>query len=205
LRGSFEFHRRLAASGVFIDQVVFELPDIDDALEHCEDFLLRQQLERYGTQLCVPLEQQPLFEGLAGQEMDWLRCVVQRRVFAPGELICRHGEEAEYVYLVEQGRVDIEVGPQRIASAAHQRNRKVASFCGGAVLGEAAFFSRGVRSANVIAIDEVSVFLFDPDRLEEQCGDATARLALSRIYRNLARLEFERLATANRVLMTLSG
>jgi hypothetical protein len=203
LQGNFEFHRRLASSGVFREAMVFELPDIDDALEYCEEALLSEQMAEYGTHLVVPLQDQPLLKGLSDREFEWLRHQVEKCCFGPGEVICQRGEEAEHVYLVEKGRVDIEMKPSGSAQEQKRRSRKVASFCGGAVIGEAAFFTRGLRSADVVAIDEVTVYRFDPGRLESEGDDAVLRGALSQIYRNLAHLEFERLSTANRVLMTM--
>ena len=202
----FRFRRKLADAGVaWNGESVTEVGTLDQALQICEDTLLKQAFEHYGFQRRVSLEDHPLLRGLSGNELDWLKDRLEPLRFTPGEFICKTGEASTCVYLIEKGKVDVLLPAECSASQQNSHGRKVASFCGGAVVGEAAFFDHAPRSADVIAASEVCVFGLNPDRIIDGAEDGLAACIKARIFQNLAGLAFERLGNINRVMMTLNA
>jgi CRP-like cAMP-binding protein len=178
---------------------------LDQALQACEDALLEKEFTLFSWHLRVPLEDQPLLEGLNEDELAWLGKRLEPLKFSSGEIICRKGDASRLVYLIEKGKVDVLLPKVSDENQRHSRVRKVASFCGGAVVGEAAFFEHAPRSADAIAASEVVALGLDPEHIAGGPEDGVAAHIRARIYQNLAALAFERLGKINRVLMTLNA
>jgi CRP-like cAMP-binding protein len=53
------------------------------------------------------LEVLPLFQGLKADHLELLRPLFERVTFAAGETVLEQGEEAEYLYLIERGKIAI--------------------------------------------------------------------------------------------------
>jgi CRP-like cAMP-binding protein/anti-anti-sigma regulatory factor len=201
----FRFRGKLSDAGVaWRGELISEIETLDQALQICEDTLLQQEFERHGQHRRVSLEDHPLLKGLSGYKLAWLQSRLEPLQFSPGAVICKKGEAATMVYLIERGKVDVLLPVASATSQRSSRGHKVASFCGGAVVGEAAFFDHAPRSADVIAASEVSVFGLDPDRLDGT-EDRLAAPIRAQIFQNLAGLAFERLGNINRVMMTLNA
>jgi CRP-like cAMP-binding protein/Fe-S-cluster-containing dehydrogenase component len=56
------------------------------------------------------LDRHPLFAGVPHKFLEWNSDAVTRRVFAPGEVICRQGEYAFTAFVLVRGRVGVSVG-----------------------------------------------------------------------------------------------
>ena len=85
-------------------------PDLDLALEWCENRLLGSLGSNGdGAQKALSLEQHGLTKGLTPHELAELESLLEREAFPPGELIIRHGDVADKLYLLLAGRVSVTV------------------------------------------------------------------------------------------------
>lgn len=202
----FRFRRKLTEAGAdWRAGAVSEMGTLDQALQASEDALLGQEFEQLSWHRRVPLENQPLFAGLSNDEIAWLSSRLECLRFSAGEVICRKGDPSSFAYLIEKGKVDVLLHEESDEKRSHSKDRKVASFCGGAVVGEAAFFDDAPRSADVVAASEVIAFGLNPAKIADVLGNKPATKIRARIYQNLAGLAFERLGNINRVLTTLKA
>jgi CPA2 family monovalent cation:H+ antiporter-2 len=83
----------------------------------------------------------PLFAGLTPEQREVLILHFHPRTAEPGERIIRAGDEADAVYFISEGEVEVAVAAQRIKLAP------------GDVFGEMALISGQPRSADVTALD----------------------------------------------------
>ncbi|CAN5881155.1 hypothetical protein BH20GEM1_BH20GEM1_12910 [soil metagenome] len=124
---------RLAASG---DPVVRTLAR--RAIEaDGENGMAMSSVER-----AAALRQVEMFGGLAADDLLQIASVAEERTFDAGEYLFYEGEEGDYMYLVLEGRIRIEVG-----------GREVAVTGAGKSTGEFAILDRRPRSASARAID----------------------------------------------------
>jgi CRP-like cAMP-binding protein len=125
---------RLAASG---DPVVRTLAR--RAIEaDGENGMAMSSVER-----AAALRQVDLFGGLAADDLLQIASVAEERTFEAGDYLFYEGEEGDYMYLVLDGRIRIEVG-----------GREVAVIGAGKSTGEFAILDRRPRSASARAIDD---------------------------------------------------
>jgi CRP-like cAMP-binding protein len=88
----------------------------------------------------------PTFEAMPDRELDALASRVLREQFAPGAVICREGDPADAIYLVESGQAEVSVG---------EEHRLLGP---GSPFGKAAMLSRGPYRETVRALTPVDVF-----------------------------------------------
>jgi len=88
----------------------------------------------------------PTFEAMPDRELDALASKVLRERFAPGAVICREGDPADAIYLVESGQAEVLVGKERRLLRP------------GSPFGKAAMLSRGPYPETVRALTPVDVF-----------------------------------------------
>ncbi|MGE3536245.1 MAG: cyclic nucleotide-binding domain-containing protein [Candidatus Tectimicrobiota bacterium] len=86
-------------------------------------------------------ERFPLFAGLTFEQREVLLLHFTPRTAEPGERLFRTGDEADGVYFISQGEVEVSVGGRKIKLGA------------GEVFGEMALISGQPRSADVTALD----------------------------------------------------
>ncbi len=91
-----------------------------------------------------PIDRVPLFSGLTRKLLDPLQASAVRHLHEAGEAIFRQGDAPEYLYVVEEGQVDIVV-PARAGEMI------VATFQPGSFFGEMAIFENRPRSATARA------------------------------------------------------
>jgi small-conductance mechanosensitive channel/CRP-like cAMP-binding protein len=91
-----------------------------------------------------------IFAPLSSEEMEKLATAAMRHVFAPGELVIRAGDQGSSMFVVHNGRVQVQVtdGGKAIP---------VAVLGEGAFFGEMALFTGEPRAANVVALEETEV------------------------------------------------
>jgi CRP-like cAMP-binding protein len=91
-----------------------------------------------------------VFSPLSTEELRQLATATMGHVFAPGETLIRAGEEGSSMFVVNNGRVEVQVldkgGP-----------RTVAVLTEGNFFGEMALFTGEPRTANVVALEETEV------------------------------------------------
>jgi len=129
---------------------IFRFLATDQALEWCEDELLRELMPvTPATPAGIgDLRAFEIAAGLGDEELEVLGRLIVRRSYAPGELIIRHGDDASNLFLVIKGLVGVWLGEPGTGS-------RVASFSVGTMVGELAFIDGERRSANVAAEGEV--------------------------------------------------
>jgi len=174
---------------------MFRFPSTDQALEWCEDELLREMMPLTPAELC-DLRSFEIAAGLTDEELEVLRPLLVRRSYAPGELIIRHGDDATNLFLVTRGLVGVWLGEPGKGS-------RVASFAIGTMVGELAFIDGERRSANVAAEGEVDCGVLEAgDFLRLQEGHPRIH---AKILRNIGASLATKLRRANQHVSVLSA
>jgi small-conductance mechanosensitive channel/CRP-like cAMP-binding protein len=115
-------------------------------------------LERKVTTRPVTLEEQiadrlsavDIFAPLSTEELRQLATGTMGHVFAPGETLIRAGDEGSSMFVVHNGRVQVQVSE-------NGRPRTVAVLTEGDFFGEMGLFTGEPRTASVVAIEETEV------------------------------------------------
>jgi small-conductance mechanosensitive channel/CRP-like cAMP-binding protein len=115
-------------------------------------------LERKVTTRPVTLEEQiadrlsavDIFAPLSPNELRQLATGTVGHVFAPGETLIRAGDEGSSMFVVHNGRVEVQVSE-------NGRPRTVATLTEGNFFGEMALFTGEPRTASVVAVEETEV------------------------------------------------
>ncbi len=174
---------------------MFRFPSTDQALEWCEDELLRETMPVTATGI-GDLRSFEIAAGLTDEELEVLGRLLVRRSYAPGALIIRHGEDATNLFLVTRGLVGVWLGEPGKGS-------RVASFAVGTMVGELAFIDGERRSANVIAEGEVECGVFEAeDFLRLQASHPRIHAT---ILRNIAASLATKLRRVNQHVSVLSA
>src|SRR5689334_6967235 len=91
-----------------------------------------------------------IFAPLSIEETGMLAHAAVRHVFAPGETVIRAGDEGSSMFVVHNGRVQVQIND-------NGRPRPVATLNEGDFFGEMALFTGEPRTANVVALEETEV------------------------------------------------
>jgi small-conductance mechanosensitive channel len=91
-----------------------------------------------------------IFSPLSTEELQRLARATVGHVFAPDETLIREGDEGSSMFVVHNGKVQVQV-------ADNGHSRTVAVLGEGAFFGEMALFTGEPRTANVIAVEETEV------------------------------------------------
>ncbi|HVM95011.1 MAG TPA: cyclic nucleotide-binding domain-containing protein, partial [Candidatus Acidoferrales bacterium] len=184
---------RTSAAGVRL----LSFPDIDPALEWCENQLIRA----YGSSITVadtvPLAQHNVCRDMSPDDLKVLESLLEPRSFAAGEIIIRQGDPATEMYLLTKGEVSVTVD---LPSGLRERFSTLAP---GMAFGELAVINRGVRNADVRAEKAVECYALSTsafDRLGETHPNIKITV-LENLLRNVARM----LSRANQELATLAA
>ena len=124
-------------------------------------------LERKVTTRPVTLEEQiadrlsavDIFAPLSTEELRQLAAATVGHVFAPGETLIRAGDEGSSMFVVHNGRVQVQVSDNGTA-------RPVAVLTEGNFFGEMALFTGEPRTASVVAIEETEVLEIGHDAMK---------------------------------------
>ncbi|MEK6333414.1 MAG: mechanosensitive ion channel family protein [Acidobacteriota bacterium] len=124
-------------------------------------------LERKVTTRPVTLEEQiadrlsavDIFAPLSTEQLKQLAAATVGHVFAPGETLIRAGDEGSSMFVVHNGRVQVQVSDNGTA-------RTVAVLTEGNFFGEMALFTGEPRTASVVAIEETEVLEIGHDAMK---------------------------------------
>ena len=119
-------------------------PDLDAALEWCEDELLRRLGAGPAAQ-SVPLGEHELLRGLEPGELDRLTPHLGIVAAPAGAPLVQAGEPAAEIFLVTAGSLSV------VTQRPDGRSIRLSTVSAGMTFGEIAFVTRGVRSADVRA------------------------------------------------------
>jgi small-conductance mechanosensitive channel/CRP-like cAMP-binding protein len=103
-----------------------------------------------------------IFEPLNDEETMQLAKATERRIFAPNELIIRQGDAGETMFVINRGRVAVQLSDNGAAPPRTLTNLEEGKF-----FGEMALLTGEPRSATVIAMEETEVFEIGHDAVEQ--------------------------------------
>ena len=169
-------------------------PDIDHALEWCEDQVIATVLPR--SELVAALA-----GVLTAEEVTYLVAHFERVEISRDEPLIKQGDSSDSMFIIEHGRVSVylQVGG---AAGAEGRRLRLRTFTLGTVVGEMGLYTGAPRTADVLA-DE-------PTRALKLSGAQVATLEkrmpelANKLHRFVVRSLAQRLAGANAQLNALS-
>jgi len=124
-----------------------ELPDIDSALEGCEDRLLQQSAPEFlRDDRPIALAAMDILTGFTPSEIALIQEILQEVRYLPGEVIIREGDPADALFLIAAGRVNI-----CLSIKSGSRRQRLSVIGPGLAFGELALLDGGNRSADVVA------------------------------------------------------
>jgi CRP-like cAMP-binding protein/anti-anti-sigma regulatory factor len=158
--------------------------DLDSALEWMEEKSLLSHADRRSQADVLALGEIDFLAGIEERDLDRLREVLTQREFAPGEIICREGEEGDRMWLLAKGSVSV-----RLTSADGRENTRIASLARGTTVGEMALVESARRSATIVADEQVVCYELVRDGFAKMLADypIIATRLLSNLARELAR------------------
>jgi predicted RND superfamily exporter protein len=131
----------------------------------------------------------PLFDGLRPSQAKIVTLMGELKKFAKGQHVIRTGEKGEEMYLILAGAADVIINPTTQAKRVRTLER-------GDVLGEMALIGDHVRTADVVATDDVEVLAVS-DRFLKRMQKRYPRIG-AKIFLNLAKILSTRLQDAQR-------
>ncbi len=157
-------------------------PDRDLALEWMEEHAL-QEAGRSNFEE-IPFDQIEFLEGLDAGDIELVRGQLLQMSFPAGTLLCREGEEADYLWILSSGSVSILLGGKDGSPG-----RRIASLARGTIVGEMAFLAGGTRSATVRADEDVTGYMMDREIFDSLLRDhpQVGAKVLANIGREMAR------------------
>ena len=194
--------KRAELSALIIDHGIAEavtpermFPDLDHALEGCEDHLLETFREAVAS-IEHAFEHLDIVRDLEPDERDALHEALVRREYAPGATIFRQGEDGDALYVIAAGSAsawlrDPEAGERRLMT-----------FSQGTFFGEMALLDRERRSATVIADGRLACYILDRTSFERLAA-SHPRIGMV-ILANLGRELSLRMRRTNRTLAELA-
>lgn len=135
-------------------------PDLDRALEWCEEQLLTgENFSRRRPDL-IELAQHQICSGLSEQQRAVLREELSVLELEKGSLVVRRGEKADRMFLLVSGEVSITV------DLPNGQIRRLATFSPDMVFGDLAFISGGPRTADVRVDQPVRCYVLTTESFE---------------------------------------
>jgi len=172
-------------------------PDIDAALEWCEDRLIAEESADQGCEKAVvPLEAMDMLAGFDANEIGLLRSIVEVAHYAPGEVIVREGDPADSLFLLAAGLVNVCL---RLGDGTRQK--RLATIAPGVAFGELAVFDGGTRSADVVAVLPAVCYILPLAKFDELA--ALHRGMRTKLLSNIGRELSARLRRADAEIRSL--
>ena len=167
-------------------------PDLDHALEWCENELLRT-LKTAGAEAGDhPFDLLDITQGLSADEREHLRNALSRKDFAKGEVVFAQNEPGDALYIILRGSASVRLHGER------GRERRLVTFSAGTVFGEMALLDREKRSATVIADEPLRCYVLERSAFDE-IAVLRPRIATT-LLSNLGRELSLRMRRVNRIL-----
>ena len=164
--------------------------DNDTALEWCENQILEEHLPgSLSTTACAAADYE-LCAGLADDEIQALKAVLQQRKFRKGQVMVQFGDPAGELFFLARGSASVTV---TLSSGTQKR---LATFSPGMAFGEMAMLDQAPRSAVVTADTDVECDLLKVSDFA-QLGDTHPHIKIV-LLRNLALGLCRKLRKANR-------
>ncbi len=172
-------------------------PDIDAALEWCENRLIAEENAGNGCETTVvSLEAMDILTGFDANEIELLRSIVEVAHYAPGEVIVREGGPADSLFLLGEGLVNVSL---RLGDGTRQK--RLATIAPGVAFGELAVFDGGTRSADVVAVLPAVCYILPLAKFDELA--AGHRGIRTKLLSNIGRELSSRLRRADAEIRSL--
>ena len=147
-------------------------PDLDRALEHCEEILLRAIRGEDVAHGDIALEQLSILGGLDQAGRERLVSFMRRCEYAPGTRVFGEGEVGDAMYLIMRGSASVRI-------QLPDGDRRLITFSAGTVFGEMALLDRQTRSATVTVDEQMTCYVLDRasfDDMRSRCPDIALAL-----------------------------
>jgi len=144
---------RLSVSATHAEQdTIISFTDEDAALEFCENGLLQEKYgNEWNTHLPVSLANTFLLSDLSEPELKWMSEHMESYHAKKGDFLIHAGDAADSLYIIESGSVVVKL-PSEFGNTA----KRIDVFVAGMSFGEMGFLDGSPRSADVIALDDLS-------------------------------------------------
>ncbi len=163
-------------------------PDLDRALERCEDELLDTRRAAAAPLAEEALERIELVRDLPPDGVEAMRSAMARREYDAGHVVFCRGDPGDALYLIARGSASVWLGETRLMT-----------FSSGTFFGEMALLDRERRSATITADGPLVCYLLERSRFEAMCREhPEVGLAL---LANLGRELSLRMRRTNRTLL----
>lgn len=124
---------------------------VDAALEFCEDSLLMSVTGvAWRPAKALELKECSVFQSCTDSEIQILERDLEKRNFNPGEILIRTGDNSDRMFVLIEGNVEVQITEEG------GLKRRVDVLTAGMTAGEMAFLDNSPRSADVMAIDQVT-------------------------------------------------
>ena len=188
--------RALQEAGARDERLRWPLFDeLDIALEWCEQSLLRSLGMEDAIRVELPLGKHELLQNLSPDQVDRLGGLMERRAFAPREIVVQPGEPARELFLVVSGALSV------LLEGSDGRLRRLSTLTAGMGFGELSMVGAdATRTAFVRADDPAVCWVLGRSAfasLDTECPDLKIRMLenlLRSATQTLGRLSFEVLA-----------
>lgn len=148
-------------------------------LSNAERYVASRKRRR-ALRMLKQLVKQPVFQPVAPEQLADLLKNLKRRQYKAGEVICRHGDSANHLYLVRRGAVELEPAE----GAAEQPPHRVRE---GEVFGELAVVLNRPRQLGARAVTDTTLYMLaDEDVQDAMAQDAALKRAMLELARRRA-------------------
>jgi glutaminase len=168
-------------------------PDLDPALEWCENRLLAAHGDGSAATL-VTLAHHHLCDGLTSEQLASLEALLEPRQYRPGDVIIHRGDRADEVYLLMNGQVSVTV------DLSNGQQKRLSTISPGMAFGELAVIDRSPRTADVRADTPVECRILSATVLDQLARTAPA--IRMRLLENLLRHVHHMVGRLNQELAT---
>jgi CRP-like cAMP-binding protein/anti-anti-sigma regulatory factor len=177
---------------------LLDFPDLDSALEHCEEQLLaKYNWAPLTTSSPVKLEEQPICHEMSSDEIVYLENFLKRKTYESNQVICSEGELADRMFFVESGQVSVWVNVDS------NRKRRLNVIKEASSFGEASLLDTKRRIADIVADKKAIISWFEPATLFQDSSKISLNIQ-KKLYKNLSSQTFEKLQRSDKEIRTLS-
>ena len=171
-----------------------EFPDLDHAIEYCEERILHEYQD---DALASPKDALSYLKAHLGEQsgLEAAASMFEMRHMKEGDYLIRRGEAADDVFIILSGRVRVQV------ELPNGRILRLRTMTLGAIVGDIAFYTKQRRTADVIIDRDSTVLRLSAAGLKQI--EETDGILASSIHRMLARTLAEKLVLANNVIRLL--
>lgn len=185
----------IAPDGAPADGLALVAPDLDQAMEHCEEEILagHRSAAEHSAEAVFGQTLSKVCPDLA--TFDLLSGAFERMETAAGDALIRQGEQADAVYLLGSGRMDVLL---EAGGGPAMRVRKIGP---GAVVGEIGYYLGQARGATIVASQACVLYRLTAEALTQM--EAAAPTAAAAFHRFIAHTLAERVVDMNRLVQEL--